>query len=375
MKKITIFVFLLFALSSLVFADSIKIGIMCPLTGKWAKEGQDMQNIVTLLNEQVNAGGGVHGKKIELVIENDEGTSKHAIQAAKKLAKSGIVAVIGGYGSAVTEATQLIYDQAEIVQIATGATSNNLVEKKHKELFRICPNNEQQSDIAARILLQMGYHNIAILHDGSSYSFDLAEGIRKRLEKFRSSIVFFDKLIPGWKNYTAVINNIQESNPDVIFFTGYYPEAGILLKQKHQMGFNIPMIGGDACNNTELIHIAGKETTTNFYCISPPLPKDLMDGGKASTVLTEYKNRFQSLPGSTWSVLTGDAYNILVEALKNVSDIKPETIANYLYDNLDNYSGLTGKISFNRRGDRKGNIYRLYKIDSDGNFDLQPVNY
>ena len=141
------------------------------------------------------------------------------------------------------------------------------------------------------------------------------------------------------------------------------------------MGFDIPMIGGDACNNSELIHIAGKETTTNFYCISPPLPKDLMDGGKASTVLTEYKNRFQTLPGSTWSVLTGDAYNILVEALKNVSDIKPETIANYLYDNLDNYSGLTGKISFNRRGDRKGNIYRLYKIDSDGNFDLQPVNY
>ena len=91
---------------SLVLAGDIKIGLMCPLTGKWASEGQDMKNIVSLLVDETNAKGGINGSKVELVVEDDAGDPRTAALAAQKLASAGVVAVIGTYGSAVTEATQ-----------------------------------------------------------------------------------------------------------------------------------------------------------------------------------------------------------------------------------------------------------------------------
>lgn len=106
-------------LPAVALAADVKIGLMCPLTGKWASEGQDMKNIVSLLADEVNAKGGVKGRKIELVVEDDAGDPRTAALAAQKLASSGVVAVIGTYGSAVTEASQSILDEAGLVQIGT----------------------------------------------------------------------------------------------------------------------------------------------------------------------------------------------------------------------------------------------------------------
>ena len=109
-------------------ADTIRIGLMCPLTGKWASEGQDMRQIVTLLAEGVNKAGGItqgpnKGKQIELIVEDDAGDPRTASLAAQKLASAGVMAIIGTYGSAVTEASQNIIDEAGVLQIATGSTS------------------------------------------------------------------------------------------------------------------------------------------------------------------------------------------------------------------------------------------------------------
>ncbi len=100
-------------------AEPIRIGLMCPLTGKWASEGQDMRQIVTLLAEDVNKAGGIaqgpnKGRKIELIVEDDAGDPRTASLAAQKLASAGVMAIIGTYGSAVTEASQNIIDEAGI---------------------------------------------------------------------------------------------------------------------------------------------------------------------------------------------------------------------------------------------------------------------
>ena len=110
-------------------ADTIKSGLMCPLTGSWASEGQDMKQIVSLLADEVNAAGGINGRQLELVVEDDGGDPRTAALAAQKLAIAGVSAVIGTYGSAVTEAAQSILDESEILHIATGATSVRLTEK------------------------------------------------------------------------------------------------------------------------------------------------------------------------------------------------------------------------------------------------------
>lgn len=354
-----------------IFAeDTIRIGLMCPLTGKWVNEGRDMQRVVSLLAEDINKTGGIHGKKIDLVIEDDAGDPRSAALAAQKLSSADVIAIIGTYGSAVTEATQNIINEAGIIQIATGSTSVRLTEKGLPLFFRTSPRDNDQGNVAAAIISEKNYNAVAILHDNSSYAKGLAEETRQQLESKDIPIVFFDALTPGEQDYTTTLTKIQASKPDIIFFTGYFPEAGMLLRQKAAMHWSVPILGGDATNNTDLVSIAGKQAATGYMFISPPTAHDVTTL-KAKTFFAEYEKKYHSLPSSIWSVLAGDAFNVISEALKAGVSPDPKSIAMYLKETLKNYPGLTGPISFNEHGDRIGDFYRLYHIDKHGSFILE----
>jgi branched-chain amino acid transport system substrate-binding protein len=121
------------------FAKTIRIGLMCPLTGSWASEGQDMKQIVELLAKETNKAGGLGGSEVEIIVEDDGGDPRQAASAANKLVTKGVVAVIGTYGSSVTEAAQTIYDEAGIVHIATGSTAIRLTKKNSRSFFALAP--------------------------------------------------------------------------------------------------------------------------------------------------------------------------------------------------------------------------------------------
>lgn len=371
MKKIKLFALALigafaFALTGTAFAENIKIGLMCPLTGGWTSEGKDMERIVSLLTEEVNKNGGINGKQLELVIEDDAGDPRSAALAAQKLASHEVIAVIGTYGSAVTEATQNIYDEAGILQIGTGSTSVRLTEKGLEYFFRTCPRDDEQGIVAANYIKKLGYKNVAIVHDNSSYSSGLAEESRAELEKMGINVVFYDALTPKERDYSAILTKIKAVNPDLIFFTAYYPEAGLLLRQKSEMGWNVPMMGGDAVNNFDLVKIAGK-SAVGFLFVSPPVLEDFTTAqGKA--FIETYKAKYDNtLPQSVWAVLAGDAFNVLAEALKH-AEPNAEALSAYLKNDLGEYEGITGTFGFSPKGDRVGPLYRLYEVDANGKF-------
>ena len=336
-------------------ADAIRIGLMCPLTGKWASEGQDMQQIVSLL---------------ELIVEDDAGDPRTASLAAQKLASAGVMAVIGTYGSAVTEASQNIIDEAEIMQIATGSTSVRLTEKGLPLFFRTCPRDDEQGRVASKVIAAKGFKKVAILHDNSSYAKGLAEEAQKGLKDAGVPVVFYDALTPSERDYTAILTKLKAADPDLIFFTGYYPEAGMLLRQKKEMHWDVPMMGGDAANNTDLVKIAGKDAAKGYFFISPPSAHDF-DTPEAKDFFSRYKAQYNSLPSSVWSVLAGDAFKVIVAALQAGTDANPEAVAKYLKKDLKEYPGLTGKLGFNEKGDRIGDLYKVYEVDGNGGFVLQ----
>ncbi len=372
-KVLVMALFLCLGCVGLSFGSStIKIGLMCPQTGSWASEGLDMKNIVNLLADDINKKGGVLGKKIEIIDEDDGGDPRTAALAANKLCTRGIVAVIGTYGSSVTEATQNIFNENKIIQIANGSTAIRLTEKGYKYFFRTCPRDDEQGRVAAKAIKKFGYKRVAILHDNTTYSKGLAEETKQNLEKMGGvKIVFFDALTPGERDYTTILTKLKSKNPDVVFFSGYYPEAGLLLKQKKEMGWNVQFIGGDATNNPDLVKIAGIDAAKGFYFLSPPVPQDL-DTPEAKAFLKAYKARYHSLPGSVWAVLSGDALLAIVKAIEGSKSTDPDKMADYLHHKLKDMPGLTGKISFDEKGDRVGDLYRLYKVDKKGNFVLQP---
>lgn len=347
----------------------IKIGLMCPLTGKWASEGQDMKNIVSLLVDETNARGGINGDTVRLVVEDDAGDPRTAALAAQKLASAGVAAVIGTYGSAVTEATQNIVDEAGLVQIGTGSTSVRLTEKGLERFFRTSPRDDAQGKSAAAAIEKGGYKAVALLHDNSSYAKGLAEESRAALEKAGIRVIFFDALTPGERDYTAILTKLKAADPDLVFFTGYYPETGMLLRQKKEMSWNVPMMGGDAANHQDLVKIAGPEAAAGYFFISPPLPQD-MDTQEAKDFLAAYKAKYNSVPVSVWAVLAGDAYKA-IEAALAAGKADPEAMTAWLKE-LKDLPGLSGSLGFDAKGDRVGEFYRTYVVNGAGAFELQP---
>jgi len=349
----------------------IKIGLMGPMTGPWASEGQEMKQVVDLLAEQVNAKGGVLGRKVEVVSEDDGGDPKTAALAAQKLVTQKVVAVVGTYGSSVTEATQNIYNEAKIPQIANGSTAIRLTEKGLKYFFRTCPRDDEQAKVGANYIQSMGYKKLAILHDNTTYAKGLADEAKGLVEKAGVEIVFFDALTPGEKDYTAILTKMKAANPDAVFFTGYYPEGGLLLNQKKAMNWPVPFIGGDATNNPDLVKIAGAEAADGFAFLSPPLPKDLPTP-EAKAFLESFTKKYGKAPASIYSVLAGDGFRILIAAIEATKATEADKVSDYLHNQLKDFPGLTGKLSFNAKGDRVGEVYKVYKVNAQGEFILQP---
>jgi branched-chain amino acid transport system substrate-binding protein len=330
-----------------------------------------MKKIVELLAEQQNAKGGVLGKKIEVVTEDDGGDPRTASLAAQRLTTKGVVAVVGTYGSAVTEASQTIYDEAKLPQIANGSTAIRLTEKGFKQFFRTAPRDDEQGRMAAQTIEKLGFKKVAILHDSSAYAKGLADEANALLKKKGTAVVFFDALTPKENDYTAILTKLKGADPDVVLFTGYYPEAGLLLKQKKGMNWNVPFIGGDATNNVDLVKIAGK-SAEGFYFLSPPQPQDL-DTADAKAFLADYQKKHNELPPSIWAVLAGDGFRVLVAGIAGAQSTDGAKIADYLHKDLKNFSGLSGPIAFDAKGDREGEVYRVYQVDAEGKFVMRKL--
>lgn len=349
----------------------IKIGLMAPLTGSWASEGQAMKQVVELLADEMNKAGGVLGQQVEILAEDDGGDPRQASLAAQRLSTHGIAAVIGTYGSSITEASQNIYDEAKIVQVATGSTAIRLSEKGLKYFFRTSPRDDEQGLVAANTLKSLGFKKIAILHDNTTYAKGLADEAQALLKADNVEVVLFDALTPGERDYSAILSKLRSAGPDVVLFTGYYPEAGLLLRQKKTMGWDVPFLGGDATNNPDLVSIAGKDSAEGFIFLSPPVPQDL-NSPEAVSFMAAYRAKHQGDPASVWAVLAGDAFKVITAAIQATGGTDSDKIADFLRTGLKDFQGLTGAIAFDEKGDRVGDLYRVYKVDGDGNFVLQP---
>lgn len=360
-----LFTFLLLPVICVANTMPVRIGVMAPLTGKLAAEGEDARRLLELLAAQWNASGALGNKRIVLEFQDDAGDPRTAALAAQKLIAMGVVAIISAYGSSVTEATQPLVHEAGIVHFSSGATSVRLTEKNLPHFFRMGPRDDAQSRKAVDYLTHQGVKNVAIVHDNTSHPRGFAEEVRAILnadpEPNTPHIVFFDALPAGQRDYSAVLQKIRQAKPDMLLYTGYYPETALLLRQKAEMHWPVPMLGGDASNHQDLVAMAG-DTAEGYTFLSAPMPQYL-DSPQARTFLQSYVERYHHWPLSVWSALTGDALNIIAKAItENIT--QPKEIASYIHSlNTSPYTGLTGPVAFDAKGDRRGDLYLLHTVE------------
>jgi branched-chain amino acid transport system substrate-binding protein len=207
-------------------ANTIRIAAVAPITGSQGEVGQDLVNGIRLAVDEVNRTGGVLGRQVELVVLDDAADPKQAVAVAQRiLADRSIVGIVGHMNSGTTKPASAVYGPAGIPVVMPVPTNPEITEQGYQNLFRIPPTDFQQGEAVAEYgVTRAGKKRFAIIHDKTDYGQPLAEVVRRRVEQLGGTVVAFEGVSEGDKDFRAVLTRIKQASPDAIFFGGIYNE-------------------------------------------------------------------------------------------------------------------------------------------------------
>lgn len=351
-------------------AETIQIGLQAPLTGDFAAEGQWAKQCVEVAADLINKNGGILGKQVEIVVADDASNPKDSALAAQKLIAQGLKEVIASYGSSVTAPAADLYDANKVVSVGYGCTAVRLtMEKQRPYFFRTAGRDDTQSEFFVKFVTEtLKAKRIAIMHDNQDYGKGVADDAMKFLQPFIDSgqveVVYFDAITPGESDYSAVVSQIKALNPDVWFFTAYYPEAALLLKQAREAGVESIFVGNNSVPTPEFVKIAGIDAIKGSIHLNEPIPQYL-NFPESKEFLDAYQAKYNELPGSIWAVYAADALNALAAAIDKAGSTDPDAVQKVMREMTD-AKGITGPLMFTDRGDRKNIPYYAYVYNDAG---------
>ena len=341
--------------------DVIKIGIAGPMTGDQAKMGMDFKNGVLLAVEEWNNKGGVLGKKIEMIISDDQHDPRQAVSVANKMINEGVVGVIGHFNSSCSIPASDIYNRAGIPMITPASTNPQLTKKGYENLFRVCGRDDQQGRVASDFVINyLKLKEVAILHDKTTYGQGLADEFKKSISD-KVKVVYYGGIVQGDKDFKMVLTAIKNKNPKLIFFGGIYPEAGLLVREAREIGLDAKFMSGDGTIDPKFIEIAGATAAEGTYLTFSPDPKNIPS---AKGFIDKYRARYGEI--GPYSIYAYDAANIILTAIKEANSTEGGSIIDKLHS--IEFNGAFGKIRFDSKGDVTVAPYVLW-ITKGGKFE------
>jgi len=326
--------------SSAAAQDNILIGVQVPTTGPEATYGQDMANAVVIAQEELNKSGGVLGKRLAMVIGDSACDPQQSVNAASKLVSQKVIGVVGGYCSGATLPTLKIYGDADVPFVITASNSTKLIPANPGNAFMINSTGDEQATKAVEFLGGKGIKTIAIVNEGDAYSQDLASLTRDAWTKAGNKVVSYETVNKGEQDYSAIVTAIKATNPDAVFWTAYYADGGLLIRQLRQAGYQGVIAVGDGSNSSKLFDIAGR-AAEGVFAFSNPTAEFLP---AAKSFIQTYKAKFDSAPGP-YAPLTYDGMRLLAWAIEKAGSTNPEKIIAAL-KTAHNQEWLAGPISF-----------------------------
>lgn len=340
--------------------ETIKIGVAGAHSGDLASYGLPTVNAAELVVEQVNADGGVLGRQVELVVEDDQCKPEVAANTAAKLVGEEVVAVIGHICSGATRAALGTYLESEIIAISPSATNPPLTKSgQYPNFFRtIAPDDAQGQLQADYAVSELGFESFAVLHDKGDYGKGLAEFARGFLEEGGgASIEMFEGITAGAVDYSAIINRINAADVDAVIFGGYHPEASKLVGQMRQQGMDVAFISGDGVKDDTFIDVAG-ENAEGVYATGAI---DTTANPIAVEATEAHQEAYDAEPGPFF--LNGYA---AAQAILNAIEAAGSTDYEEVTAALRSQSVETplGNISFDERGDAVGVGFSMYQVQN-----------
>ncbi|MBV2182477.1 high-affinity branched-chain amino acid ABC transporter substrate-binding protein [Castellaniella sp. MT123] len=348
-------------------ADTLKIGIPQPMTGPNTQYGDQIQAGALTAIDALNAAGGIKGMKIEPLLIDDGCEPKQAVPAANRVVNSGAKFAVAHACSGTTVPAVNVYEQEGIVAITPGATSPLVTDTiKPHFFFRTIGRDDQQGPFAADyIAKQLKPKKVAILHDKQTYGSGLANQVQKTLEKDGVSVALYEGINVGDSDYSAVISKLKALGPDLIYFGGYHPELGLLLRQAREQGLNTQFMGPEGVANKDLVAIAGPAVDKLLVT----LPADFTKMKGNDQILENFK-KYKRSPDGAFTMPAYAAVQVLADSI-NAVGADPAKVADYMHSH--SFDTGIGKVDYDAKGDLKRFEFAVYRWDAKGNLtQIQP---
>lgn len=330
-------------------ADTIKIGANLELSGNVAIYGSSVLDGAELAIEEINANGGIDGKKIELVQADNKSENAEATAAALKLIEQDeVVAMIGPATSGNTAATVELAAENKVPLITASGTAPNITVNDKGEVneyaFRTCFIDPFQGTVAANFAtMELSAKNVAIFGDNASdYAKGLAKSFKEQIQANGGTVVGEESYVAKDTDFRTQLTNLKSKNPDFIFIPGYYEEVGLIVKQARELGITVPLMGADGWDSPTLVELAGGDALNNTFITNHYSSEDPDD------TIQKFVQAFKDANGDTapnaFNALGYDTVYYLADAIDRADSLDGEAIKNALEETKD-LSLVTGTFS------------------------------
>lgn len=350
-------------------AQTIKIGIAGPITGPYAKFGEQLTRGGNAAAEAINKAGGINGRMIEIVPGDDACDPKQARAVANRLVNDGVYAVAGHFCSSSTIPASEVYDEANVLQITPASTNPKVTDRGLPAVFRVCGRDDQQGDVAGDFIAKkMKAKRVAVIHDKDTYGQGLADATKARLNKNGIKEVLYEGITRGDKDFNSLVTKMKGLDVDTIYFGGIHVEAGLIARQAHEQGLKATFVSGDGIVTEEFPAIAGPATEGVLMSFGAD-PRNIPDAAK---VVKQFRDGGYEPEAYTLYAYT--AVQVIAEALKANNVTKDgRKLAKYIKSH--SFNTVMGKKEFDSKGDLKVSDYVVYRWakGSDGKFNYSEI--
>jgi branched-chain amino acid transport system substrate-binding protein len=323
--------------------EDIVIGVGWPQ----ASRDEGLSTGVRLAMDEINAGGGVLGRKLRVVSADDGGSVTEGLAVAGRFAADPqTVAVIGHRGSSVSVAAAAVYEKAGIVMLTPGSTAPRLTESGYRYIFRMIPSDKRISERLVQYAASQGYRKVAILYTNDDYGRGLANAFEDRGKELGVDTVDRVDGYTDLGDLTRLVREWRTLGCDAVFVAQVMPQAGVTLADLKRAGLDMPILGGDGLDSEQLSNMTGNaaEGTVVASIFDPTEGRD-----DAGNFIRKYKAKYGEIPGK-WAAQGYDAANLLAEAMRAADSARPSDIAHALRQTR-RWIGVTGSHSFDDSGD------------------------
>ena len=329
--------------------NKVRIGVFMSTTGTTANFGISSVNGIKMAADEINAAGGINGKQVELLVQDDRSDASEAATIVTKFVTQDMVhAVIGEVASSRSIAAAPIAQNAKIPML-TPSSTNPEVTKKGDFIFRSCFIDPYQGAAIAQFAAKsLGAKTASIMVDRKNdYSTGLEKVINETFTRFGGKIVATQSYQEGDQDFNAQLTSLKGTNPEVIFVPGYYNDVGLIAKQARDKGITVPLIGGDGWDSEQLYKIGGSALNgsyfTNHYSPFDTAPNVVK-------FVTDYKAKYNGSTPDALAATAYDAANIMFDAIKRSKSLNGPDIRDALAA-TNAFPGVTGTVTFNQQRD------------------------